>query len=893
MRPSQTNNPSSLRIHRNANGIHEWSYTHMSNLSILRFQRLQTLALLSAPDDPMTFPACLVCLDGVRPDDLKNIQKSFQIFRSAEGDLIEWTDNKTETPCRHVLSPFTVLAAQYAGHEQNLVTLFDSWLRQSQEFGSESDRWTLAGQDQMCWMSVSLPASLFSIAARLSPWHPVPRSTLARRDTDLALVEEPVALEDGDIDTDLGATDIMVQAAMESLGEANNQGLLMNVFLILRKPRSSRIAGWVKRQWISDLHDLSNKVGRSHPALGMTIGWVIHMCEAGTLTTPNPSLKTIRAYCRIALRKIAAALVTWSTDLDAWTSKDLAALYTKLLASVNASMRGNMASALGSFHAYLVEWFDMDPLAIRLNQYVVPAAVSANVIWPHESALAIDWALQCPDERMGQITACMLAIAREQGVRLQDLRRLNLRNVQFHAAASGRYVTLEIVKDARRGRLKTDNAQRRLVVRDPRSVSLLESWYQRRLKELALLKSPLFGDAQHDHHLYKPAQVHAYANRLLKAVTGCAAIRFHHLRHTAISNQTDVIHRSCATTDVNPLEELACRSGHGTPQTTLCVYSHLHEQAIRLWLDIGLLEKLELTGKQAEALTGIKSHTMRQMMKRRQRSRLKLVWEQVEKRAAAVPLESSAQPFSIGMPVAPQLRSQSARNLTPVVVADALLRHLAGESDRKLSILLDMDTDDIRRWLQEFKSYLMQRFLTQHPRLQPSTSHDVADLFTSLGVKPELLFKPRGKVFAIPLAGHIDDDSLKEAIVSWERCTHGHYISLENPAQTRGLFALLHKLPLNPRCPRVFLEDPRDDPSLLPGTTMQMEIERVFKQEFGLRPVCEPSQDRIGRPKSYLKVNADADAPSTPNALSINPHLKIWLLACQAYLLAKAQLEKK
>lgn len=890
-----TSQPNCLRIKHNANGIFEWSYTHMSNISITRFQRLQTQALLSPTEAPESFAACLVCLDGVRPEDLQHMQKGFQIFRSLDGDVIEWVDTKADLACRRIISPFTVLAAQHhlnehAGQGRTLVKLFDIWLEHSKDYGHAPNPAQLVQQDQLCWLSACLPSSLFAIAAGLTPWHPVPRSALARRDSGLAIVEEKPPEDEEGVNTDLGATDFMVQAAMESLGNTHDQALLLNVLLILKKKHKSRIAGWVKRQWICDLFELSNKVGRSHPALGLAIGWVIHMCEAGTLTTPNPSLKTIRAYCRVALRKITAALVTWSTDLDAWTSDNLANLYIQLLASVKSSMKGNMASALGCFHAYLVEWFDMDPLAIRLHQHVEQGNVAANVVWPHESELAIQWALPCPDERMGQITACMLAIATEQGVRLQDLRRLNLRNIQFHDSTTGRYATLEIVKDARRGSLKTDNAQRRIVIRDPRSVNLLESWHARRLKELALMKSPLFGDAQHDHQLYKPAQVHAFANRLLKAVTGCPSIRFHHLRHSAISAQTDKILRSCTTVDINQLEELACRSGHGTPQTTLITYSHLHEQAMRLWLDLAVIERLELTGQQAEKLTGVKANTLSQMRRRQGRTRLKLVWDHMAQMAASVPLEPSTLPFGLCTPSAPEMKPWQARQITPAVVADALLRHIDGEPDTKLAILLGMDTVQVSQWLKECKAYLEQRFVAQHPRRRLPAAHGIAEMLKELGVKPELLFSARSQTLTSRLSGQVDESLLKGALASWEQCVHGHFISLVHPVKARALFTFLKTIGFNARCPRIVLQKdppPRNPPiKRPPAAEVQMENERVFKQEFGLLPICERTEYRNDRPMAYLVLNPDPKSPTTPNAQSITPCLNIWLIVCQAYLFA-------
>lgn len=899
-----------LVISQDDNGLFTWSFTSATNECIRRFSRMQLAAMCLVHDHSHAVAARLTSLDGVTPDNLQAIERHASLFRfDAETIAIEWIHTETHATHRHLLSPFTSIAIAKQDLSSLQGPLMD-WLCKSGEYSGEKNILQAYQNDQACWLALQFPGVLFAHLMGLSRMEVAPRSCLARAYRCEALAKRHGAPENAsqfadveEVPTDTGTCGLLVEATLESEGGLHSLSLIKATISILKENHHSPIQGWTKRLWSEKLASLTNKLGRSHPAIGLSIGWVAFMIEFGTVQTTDPSLSTIRAYATTALEKISLALGALSMDTASWTTAQLVSIYKELLSACPSTRRGHFASAIASFHGYLCEWLEVEPLKNRLGQFEIPKQIHANLVWPHELALAIHWTECCQDRRLGQIAACMLSIAHEQPVRIQDLRRLNLRNIEFIKSVSGEQAVIEIIRDARRGRLKTDNAQRRIRVTDPKSVMRLKSWHQQRLEELAPMTAFLFGEENDDRLLYRPAVVHSYLNSLLKAATGDPTIRFHTLRHTAVSHATNEILSSCAITDTQQLERLANCTGHGRPQTTLLTYSHIHETAVRMWMDYSLSKTIELSGPKAESISGIKANTLTTRSLRHGTTRFNVVRDELNDQCATIDIPAIDAGMTWEPATPPRNIATAETSLTLAVVTDVLLRFCSGSAPQPLARLMGMSDSNFAIWITQFRQYLLARHIEQHPRCTCDPLTCVPELLEKLNAKIDWLFKERTKVFTTYLNSEVHATALTPAIYGMEMSTKSDYFSMENPAAARKLLQFIRDIGMNPRCARLVTQLPKADikphpiqKSNTPTNRLRVfdllqqqhpKLVSVFQQELGIQPVVEASAYRIDRPSVYLIINPDPSVDFTPSAKGITPAFRALLLIAKAYTLAQ------
>jgi len=84
------------------------------------------------------------------------------------------------------------------------------------------------------------------------------------------------------------------------------------------------------------------------------------------------------------------------------------------------------------WNVYLTEWFDIATLEFGLQAGTSSEqSVLAEVIWPHEILWCIETASRAQDLIFARYAQTMLHIASEQGVRIQDLRRLRMCRIYF------------------------------------------------------------------------------------------------------------------------------------------------------------------------------------------------------------------------------------------------------------------------------------------------------------------------------------------------------------------------------------------------------------------------------------------------------------------------------
>lgn len=919
-RPLQTKGSTPVHFVHKDGGQVEWSLSHSTQMRLHRLKTLQSAVINLSHDSPHTLSARLATLDGVLPTQLEDIEASAATpYRIGSVIALDWSTSAPARTERRILCGLTALSWPTAVNAKiedaiktsndpillppkGLKTYLRQWLRTMKEYAEFEKPVEELQQDLICWLNEALPAALFAHCAGVSPLRAIPRSAWARHQKRLALHHPPSP--ESDIDPDAGLTSVVVEAALDANGETFSQMLVEMALDVFKTNHPSKVDGWTKRQWAEGMAVLAARVRSAHPSVGILIGWPIHMCEVGTVNEPNPTSNTVKGYARSALEKLGRELKDYPEDAQRWAASRLRVSYQKLLDGTHKSKRNTLSAALSSFHAYLVEWFDVEAIEGGIHGWTPqPQAVSANVVWDFEVDTCISLAQRCGDERLSAITECILWIAREQGVRIQDPRRVRLCNVSFQLERGAWQIEIEVVRDAFRGRLKTESSQRRLTIRAPRAVACLRDWYDRRRQEMAPESALLFGDKSNDTALYKPAAVHAYLNHLLRAVTGDRDVRFHQLRHTAISNQVDQAFRSTTLLDINPLEVIAAASGHASPMTTLKIYTHLYSHATRMWLDQALLSTLQMSGTAAELHMKIKANTLIQSARRKGISLVELTWRRVDEMASLLPLPTVESQFEWAEVQAPASGALRSTEISPGVVADALLRLQRGQPLGAVSSLLNITESQAQDWSNQIVEWLQSRLRAQYPRKhqQPNILH-IHLLIEALGAKSTMLFSERLTALPDYFQTAIDRALLKEAVASWEACSKGDFISLAPATPARGIFKLLAASGINFRCIRVVVQtsppDSFDHADLhsknLPSSSKEPKaadrptcdaVSEIFRQEFNMSPVAEITGYRFDRPMAYLQLNPDPTALVTASARGAVAGLKAWLIVVKAYLL--------
>ncbi len=871
-----------------------WQYLVQTREAAARFARLTRAILFEdgrRPDDDHhnlgLLAARLVCLDGVSVTDLRQItQCGSTPYRCGEHVALEWRQSIDGHLERRFLHPLTAAvwprismvdspevpgispqgtsretAESKAGTAQlaapgDLISALQGWVEGVSGYTFGRSVWEQVQRDQMAWWCEHLPGPLFAHCVGAFPLRAIERSAWARLNTRLALHRKEVQDEQQDASNHDAEpqTDQLLDQLDSTEGADFDQSELNAALHILKSTHASAIDGLTKRQWIDGLGRLSLATRALNPATVVLVGWVCHMCEAGTVNTANPAASTIRLYASSVLLPLGKGFAGQSDAPEDWEATQLLAIYQAVLQEKSDGSRPAALAALASFHEYLRDTFDVEPLSGQPSrsprpksqdmgtdfaemghgagpegQSIPPVAGldaaeiatasrgTANVLWPHEIDWCIETCAQAADPRVGRIARVMYFIARECAVRHQDLSRLAVQNVAFFNDARGRYCRLEVVRHAGRGRLKTLASQRRLIVRSPDALKEIEHWLAQRKLETGSGKAHLFGEANSDKSRYRPAAVHAFLNRLLKIVSGDKRVRLHDLRHTVVSDQVAQALMSSACVDVNLLELIACDAGHASPMTTLRSYTHLYEQPLRFRLDFALQDAISASSHDmarsineviaSAASTGcdpkpcINGNSLIQSARRRGvdspyrcNATLPHLWAtRLHEACHRLPIESVQAPFDWEAPRPPRA-STRVPNKTPVhVLLDAIDRMRRAEPTEAIARVVGIEPEHMAQLARHIEAWTCALYRRQFPR--KSLRHDDAPSFAEclrlMRIAPEQASAPLWHPLSTALQGGIPPEFMHEVIAYWERSTPGTYLELSERTNPRALIALL------------------------------------------------------------------------------------------------------
>lgn len=882
---------------RSDDGAVTWSVSIDSQKRVRRFLQLQAIAITRDHHAPGTLPLRLICLDGVHPKALKELESSPLAHYSIDGRAaLEWEAVDPPHLERRYLSPLTVMA--WSGSVSSLDAATRRWssdliqiLRSSHVFADKSDPIKELTLDFESWCNQHFPASLVAHACRVFCLSAIPREAWARKQTGMTIKDQD---PDDGVDTvyECGATSSLLDVAEDAAGSTINMAVLNMTLDIMREERQNEIDGLTKRRWAHGFTGLGARLLSADPRTAVLVAWAAHICENGTTQTPNPAASTVSRYIACALLKLGRAISDLPDSPFNWRTEQLQPLYATLVAEEAPSNRAVMSAALASFHQFLTEWFDLEPLAQSfLGNARTESRVQANVIWPHEIQWCMSTASQCADARMGLYSQAILAIAGNTPVRRMELMRLRIRNVKFVTGNDGRGAEIEIARDARRGRLKSIDSQRRLSLREPVALAVVQKLVDFRRSEGAPDSAFLFGDPGDDAQRYRPSSSENYVNALLKCATGQRSIRLHTLRHTAISNAVYLSWLSSPTADVSPLEMIAAMAGHASPATTLRSYSHLYEEPLRKWLDDPICEKSQLTTTEWANILGIRPNTLAQRVRRTGLSAAHLCWRTLEDTQLPATLPTSSDPFQWTTPTAPRASQAAQQGLVVGSVVWAIEQMRDGASDAAIAQRMLLPTDVLTRWRERLESDFRRWLGLQFPRKFSGNKAEalrLPALLVSLGARLERMWQPKYQTIAYYLQGSADDRMLKHAVESWRRCAVGIYLSLAAAARARDLLELLRKAGVMSSSLRICLQKGEGSART---SALEFDLRSVFTQVFDVPPVIHRRGNRDDRPVAYLlwsSAETHATSGSTKDGAADEiGGLQAWMVCIHAYLILK------
>lgn len=277
--------------------------------------------------------------------------------------------------------------------------------------------------------------------------------------------------------------------------------------------------------------------------------WLIHMCNKGVTEEKKPALSTIRKYFGWISKPLI--LLLNGQDIDEMAVDDISRIFKTIVnyrseqENAATDIRSDVLREVINFHESImaygtadIDYLDWEYIADGVRYGNLPRP-SANIVTPEEymhCLTLVSKKMHGFDAYQRNWPALFLIIGYRFGLRLGEIRRLRLQDIQLH---NGKL--LLHIQNTREGRAKTRTSVRQaplighLTKQEMDFVDAhLSVMREKHDLNSGTLMFPGFGtnDGLLDMGLIR-ANVHA----LLKDVTGDARIVFHHLRHSFISMQ--------------------------------------------------------------------------------------------------------------------------------------------------------------------------------------------------------------------------------------------------------------------------------------------------------------------------------------------------------------------
>lgn len=820
----------------------------LTSRSASRFGKLQAAFLKGrlGASPVIQVALSLVLFDGIASEtDLSRALADLeQIYRWDNQVRLEWKDPIGRQNRRHLsLITQAILASPRIAPIDASATIqaLDAFLCDIVRSPNRSYSLKLLLLDAEAWLYEHLPLPLFAHCIGKAPIAALPKSTLARHESRLALS----LLLDPEIEKSNSRAFASAIGSFFAKRRNDHGGWFIDELVSICRRKRALSNGDDKRRMLHECEALASRDIEIAPLGGLILAWAIDLLQSGTRTKIQLKAITPAKYIGIAAKRLWQAFR--EEDLEEFGTEDFLNVYLSMMNGLSNSQKRTLASALSSWHFFLMCWFEVAPLYHSLHKWVPPTAPKANLVWKHEIEMIRAW-LQAPMPDARHHAQLQVAFEIASQIRIRATELLNLRLQNFHWTQES--LTIEVATKATDGGVKTLAAFRRHDAQSAECVALIKAWYMRRQQEGAFPTDYLFGDPHRPDTKYAPGQLYTDLNRLLKAATGDPTIALHALSHTKISMDWHKAAMEKPGADINTFERESVDAGHASAATGFANYFHLFESWLRCCLNQEIEQHFE-TWPCVRPWVGKTPEAFRQALCRARRKE-----PSVTAAAFATCLIETARPALLLPGARDGIVLQQARNpiapttqrpLTLSAILDILNDIAFGHSAEAIALRSNRSDTEINQ-LGRVAIELLQNIGEVDRRdVRPQAQRAVVDLQTYLrsGILKHIQFQRVGQAKVAPLYDLIASGRQAEIVTrginAWVRCYQRGYVSLHS---------------LSSAFPFVEMLDAADYPRsaiIIRGidTTKRTLISTFHTGKPGL-PLWESIQPRPGRPKAYL-----------------------------------------
>ena len=873
----------SIHKHKDSIGRNHFRSNGQTALRAKRFEKTQLRILkghakFSAPADRIA--AGLVCFEGVATR--QNLELALVAcanpYRWGEHVCIEWLHNDKRQDRRFLselsIAHLTKLPNEFSWREAKLAIKGAALLL----YPSAKDPVGTFIGDAQAWLLENIPGALLGHLVDTNPLSALPMSALARQSSGQALVQTLREVSRQDSDAALGfAFECYFQG-----GYVNSGGWLIDRLISITRRDEKQSEPDDKKRMVTECLLLSNQLANTDKISSLILAWVTDLVESGTTTEADIHPGTVQKYVHLAAPKLRLGLL--GKDIETLDAKQFGEIYADAKESVSEGQRGTLASALSSWHKFLMRWLSVPPLleSLHIGTETLP---KANVIWPNELAcIREDWLDKAElDERLlGQLRVAF-SIAGHARIRATELFQLRLRSISVEAKP----MEIEICPMLRDGSPKTPSARRIVKISDAQATQVIADWKIRRRHEEALEEDLLFGDPHNAARVFRLGQFYVAINQILKAVAGDREISLHTLSHTWISSQIHDALLAAEEGNINRLDQIAVEAGHMTVATSLEHYFHRFEFPLRHHLDLGL-KRLPLTSAEAAELSGIKADALRQRTHASGQPKLDVYWEAIFSRNADLDIPDVTAGISTEVHKRPSLlQSPKKPNFSTVLNA---LSDLTGGMPN--SIVASRSGQSLA-WVEHVATSAIQILVECNvvkPRaarkLTPTVAMDILQSINNdraFGID----FRRIGQEKYVAILAHMHniapDSGLDGFLDAWRESYNGRFISLLSFESASCTFAFLHRAGIRPEQLAISIAAETPETPDIERLAKEAELRTAFLASFSVPPLFDWKKPRRGRPNSYLIWSSDAfdvETEVASAAISIAGFNAIMLSVC-------------
>lgn len=807
-----------------------------------RFRLFQKWLLESDVAPEVAGLSSLFAFDGMRIDDFCCVVKSSPLAY-ADGKVgIAWIDDIGRTQ-RVRLSPITIDLIRQCGWNEIIklpITVFEDIY---QGFAGNKEPLENFKRDQMAWFAEISSGPILEHFCGHIPMTALPDSVYARLLTKQALSIE----NSNDLGTSESIFSVALSGFVEPVGEDKNPLLIDSILGICHRKQVHDKSNH-KRWMLEQCSELAISAHEYGPVSSLILSWTIDLITNGTIGKSDISVSTVANYVGVAARYIFSEFK--NKEFPDWNSIDFNAVYKKIIQYTSAGQKRNMASALSSWHHFLVNWLDFPQIPSKLHDEVPDCPPHSNVLWEHEYHLVQDWLKGSSiDERISIYLQALFCISYHIRIRINELFKLRLSDI---------HIFDEKIEIKINGTKTT--AAKRIILIDRENLKELEILVERRLSELALNQDYLFGDPNKINRIYKLGFLYAYASQMLKAVTGDRSIKVHTTSHTVISNLAPAMLVGGTNTTTNPLNQFATDAAHFSILTTCSEYTHCYEDSLRATINRDL-KHLKITSKIAAKWGRDSECAIRKRTSRGVLDRNEYYWDVIFENVDITDYSLVAGGIEVKEPQPPKF-------LSALDEVDFLkLLNMFKDLHQKIpletvSLRQSIPAHQIHHYLQQAKQLILNYRLCD--QFNYSTSEEA---FIKLIPKLEDYdFKKTEQLKLGELKKWFEKTELTAEIIkclqSWLSIKKYGYISLSPNHDTRNFLHLISKAGI-PSTKLAIAFTPCIDQKFL------RELQSIFYEFYGVRVPQFTVESRRGRPNAYLLFSSSRiDSDSFPKSAS-------------------------